>query len=117
VISDNWDYDSIADLMLADLTINGVRRKVVMHAPKDAFFYVFDRLTGEVISADPITKVSWTTGLDPKTHKPMVNPEALYRTAPMSVMPGPSGGHVWPPWSYNPSPASCTYQVRPGLAH
>jgi quinohemoprotein ethanol dehydrogenase len=103
VPGDDWDYDSIADLMLADLTINGRVRKVIMHAPKDAFFYVLDRLTGELISADPITKVSWATGIDPTTGKPMVNPAARYRTSPVSVMPGPSGGHVWPPWSYNPA--------------
>ncbi|MBZ5579811.1 MAG: PQQ-binding-like beta-propeller repeat protein [Acidobacteriia bacterium] len=102
VPGDNWDYDSIADLMLADLNINGKSRKVIMHAPKDAFFYVIDRLTGEVISADPITKVSWATGIDSKTGKPNVNPAARYRTAPVSVMPGPSGGHVWAPWTYSP---------------
>lgn len=103
VPGDNWDYDSIADLMLADLTINGRRRQVIMHAPKDAFFYVLDRLTGELISADPITKVSWTTGIDLKTGRPKINPDALYRTAPVRVQPGPSGGHVWAPWSYNPA--------------
>jgi PQQ-dependent dehydrogenase (methanol/ethanol family) len=103
VPGDNWDYDSIADLMLADLTINGKPRKVILHAPKDAFFYVLDRLTGEVISADPITKISWAIGIDPKTGKPAVNPAARYRTSPVSVQPGPSGGHVWPPWSYNPA--------------
>jgi PQQ-dependent dehydrogenase (methanol/ethanol family) len=102
VPGDDWDYDSIADLMLADLRINGKVRKVIMHAPKDAFFYVIDRLTGEVITADPITKVSWATGIDPKTGKPMVNPAARYKTTPVTVNPGPSGGHVWPPWSYNP---------------
>src|SRR5579863_8115808 len=88
--------------MLADLTIGGRQRKVIMHAPKDAFFYVIDRLTGEVISADPITKVSWATGIDAKG-RPMVNPEARYRTTPVRVMPGPSGGHVWAPWSFNPA--------------
>jgi len=103
VPGDDWDYDSIADLMLADLTINGRQRKVIMHAPKDAFFYVLDRVTGEVISADPITKVSWATGIDPKTGKAIVNPGARYKTTPVSVNPGPSGGHVWPPWSYNPT--------------
>src|SRR5262249_4369117 len=102
VPGDDWDYDSIADLMLADLTINGRRRQVIMHAPKDAFFYVIDRLTGEVISADPITKVSWATGIDPKTGKAIVNPGARYKTTPVNVNPGPSAGHVWPPWSYSP---------------
>ena len=103
VPGDDWDYDSIADLMLADLRINGRMRQVIMHAPKDAFFYVLDRVTGELISADPITKVSWASGIDPKTGKAMVNPGARYKTTSVSVMPGPSGGHVWPPWSYNPS--------------
>src|SRR5207244_2485426 len=103
VPGDNWDYDSIADLMLLDLPINGRTRQVIMHAPKDAFFYVLDRVTGEVISADPITKVSWASGIDPKTGKPNVNPGARYRTAAVTVMPGPSGGHVWEPWSYSPA--------------
>ncbi len=101
VPGDDWDYDSIADLMLADLPLNGRTRKVIMHAPKDAFFYVIDRLTGEVISADPITKVSWASGMDAKGH-PVVNPKARYNYSAVTVNPGPSGGHVWPPWSYNP---------------
>lgn len=123
VPGDNWDYDSIADIMLADLNINGRQRKVLMHAPKDAFFYVFDRLTGELISADPITKISWATGFDTKTGRPQVNPAARYRTSPVSVQPGPSGGHVWAPWSYNPATGliyipgtaggSYTYQADP----
>jgi PQQ-dependent dehydrogenase (methanol/ethanol family) len=102
VPGDDWDYDSIADLMLLDLKINGKNRQVIVHAPKDAFFYVLDRVTGELISADPITKVSWTSGIDPKTGKPNVNPAARYRTTAVTVMPGPSGGHVWEPWSYSP---------------
>lgn len=88
--------------MLLDLQIGGRNRQVILHAPKDGFFYVLDRVTGELISGDPITKVSWTSGLDPKTGKAIVNPGALYRTAAVTVMPGPSGGHVWQPWSYSP---------------
>jgi quinohemoprotein ethanol dehydrogenase len=102
VPGDDWDYDSIADLMLLDLRINGKIRQVIVHAPKDGFFYVLDRVTGELISADPITKVSWTSGVDPKTGKANVNPGARYRTTAVTVMPGPSGGHVWEPWSYSP---------------
>lgn len=101
VPGDDWDYDSIADIMLADVTINGRARKVLMHAPKDAFFYVIDRLTGEVISADPITKISWATGMDAKG-KPIVNPGARYGKETMVVKPGPSGGHVWAPWTRDP---------------
>jgi PQQ-dependent dehydrogenase (methanol/ethanol family) len=102
VPGDNWDFDSIADLMLLDLKINGKNRQVIVHAPKSGFFYVLDRVTGEFISGDPITKVSWATGIDPKTGRPDINPDARYRTTAVSVMPGPSGGHVWEPWSYSP---------------
>src|SRR5262245_25985288 len=103
VPGDDWDYDSIADLMLADLTINGKPRQVIMHAPKDGFFYVLDRRTGELLSADPWVTVSWASGVNLKTGRPIVNPEARYGTNSVSVMPGPGGGHVWPPWSYNPT--------------
>jgi quinohemoprotein ethanol dehydrogenase len=102
VPGDNWDYDSIADLMLLDLPIGGRTRQVIIHAPKSGFFYVLDRKTGELISADPITKVSWSLGTDPKTGKPMVNPAARYRMTAVTVHPGPSGGHVWQPWTYSP---------------
>jgi quinohemoprotein ethanol dehydrogenase len=101
VPGDNWDYDSIADLMLLDLNIGGRTRQVIMHAPKSGFFYVLDRVTGEFISGDPITKVSWSSGFDAKG-KPIVNPGARYRTTAVQVMPGPSGGHVWQPWTYSP---------------
>jgi PQQ-dependent dehydrogenase (methanol/ethanol family) len=100
---DDWDFDSIADIMLADLNINGRQRQVVMHAPKNGFFYVLDRKTGELLSADPWVTVNWASGVDLKTGRPRVNPEARYGTDAVSIMPGPGGGHVWPPWSFNPS--------------
>jgi PQQ-dependent dehydrogenase (methanol/ethanol family) len=100
---DDWDYDSIADIMLADLNINGKTRHVLMHAPKNGFFYVLDRNTGELLSADPWVTVSWASGVNLKTGRPTVNPEARYGTESVSVMPGPGGGHVWPPWSFNPT--------------
>ncbi|MBV8904311.1 MAG: PQQ-binding-like beta-propeller repeat protein, partial [Acidobacteriia bacterium] len=126
VPGDDWDYDSIADLMLADLTIDGRSRRVVMHAPKDGFFYVLDSITGELISADPFTKVNWATGIDRKTGRPIVNPIARYGTTAVRVMPGPAGGHVWAPWSYNPltglvyipgtSGTTYSYQANPNYA-
>jgi quinohemoprotein ethanol dehydrogenase len=100
---DDWDFDSIADIMLADLTINGKQRQVVMQAPKNGFFYVLDRRTGELLSADPWVTVNWASGVDLKTGRPRVNPEARYGTESVSITPGPGGGHVWPPWSFNPN--------------
>jgi PQQ-dependent dehydrogenase (methanol/ethanol family) len=100
---DDWDFDSIADIMLADLNINGKQRQVLMHAPKNGFMYVLDRKTGELLAADPWVPVNWASGIDLKTGRPTVNPEARYGTETVRIMPGPGGGHVWPPWSFNPS--------------
>ena len=100
---DDWDFDSIADIMLADLTINGKLRHVLMHAPKNGFFYVLDRGTGELLSADPWVPVNWASGVNLKTGRPTVNPEARYGTEAVNMTPGPGGGHVWPPWSFNPT--------------
>jgi PQQ-dependent dehydrogenase (methanol/ethanol family) len=102
VPGDDWDLDSIADITLADLKINGKTRKVAMHAPKSGFFYVVDRITGEFISAEPWVTVTWATGIEPKTGKPIVNPAARYGNTALNVTPGPSGGHLWPPQSFNP---------------
>jgi len=103
VPGDYWDLDSIADPMLLDLPINGRMRKVVIHAPKDGFFYVLDRHTGELLSAEPWVTVNWASGVNLKTGRPVINPEAYYGKDAVAVMPGPGGGHVWPPWSYNPA--------------
>lgn len=100
---DDWDFDSIADIMLADITINGKLRHVLMHAPKNGFFYVLDRGTGELLSADPWVPVNWASGVNLKTGRPTVNPEARYGFESVNITPGPGGGHVWPPWSFNPA--------------
>jgi PQQ-dependent dehydrogenase (methanol/ethanol family) len=104
VPGDDWDLDSIADMTLADLTINGRLRKVIMHAPKSGFFYVLDRNTGELLAADPFVTVTWAAGWNLQTGRAIVNPEARYGTdASITVIPGPAGGHLWPPMSFNPS--------------
>lgn len=102
VPSDSWDYDSVQQLMLADLTINGRPRKVIMQANKDGFFYVLDRVTGEFISGQPYAKVTWARGLDEKTGRPFINPEAFYGRDLVRITPGPGGAHNWAPMSFNP---------------
>jgi quinohemoprotein ethanol dehydrogenase len=75
---DEWDYDAIPHLLLADIRIGNRTRKVVMQANKNGYFYVIDRTNGEFISASEMSLVSWATGLDPKTGRPVVHPDALY---------------------------------------
>jgi quinohemoprotein ethanol dehydrogenase len=102
VPGDSWDYDAVQQMTLVDLTINGQQRKVLMQAQKNGFFYVLDRITGEFISAVPFAKVSWATGIDAKSGRPIINPDAFYGKEPVPVSPGPGGGHNWAPMSYNP---------------
>jgi quinohemoprotein ethanol dehydrogenase len=103
VPGDSWDYDSVQQLMLADLTIKGQQRKVLMQANKDGFYYVLDRLTGQFISGQPWVQVSWAKGLDEVTGRPIVNEEAHYGAEAVMLTPGPGGGHNWSPMSFNPS--------------
>jgi quinohemoprotein ethanol dehydrogenase len=102
VPGDNWDFDSVQHLILADLTIGGRLRKVIMQANKNAFFYVLDRLTGEFISAQPFGLVNWAKGIDPKTGRPIVNDEAFYGTDAILIQPGGGGAHNWSPMAFNP---------------
>ena len=102
VPGDIWDFDSVQHLILADLPIAGRVRKVIMQANKNAFYYVIDRITGEFISAQPFSKVTWAKGIDQRTGRPIVNPEAYYGTEPISISPGGGGAHNWSPMSFNP---------------
>jgi quinohemoprotein ethanol dehydrogenase len=102
VPGDIWDFDSVQHLILADLMIEGRLRKVIMQANKNAFYYVIDRISGQFISAQPFSKVTWAKGIDQKTGRPMVNPEAYYGTEPISISPGGGGAHNWSPMSFNP---------------
>ena len=104
VPSDSWDYDAVQQLILADVTIKGQPRKVIMQASKNGFFYVLDRMTGKFISGQPYVKVSWAKGLDEATGRPIVNADAWYdKTSSATVQPGPNGGHNWAPMSFNPA--------------
>ncbi len=98
---DRWDFDSNAQIMLADLEIGGQQRHVAMHAPKNGYFYVVDAKTGQFISAKPFATQNWTTGIDPKTGKPTINPEARYEQTgkPFISFPSAMGAHSWHPMS------------------
>jgi quinohemoprotein ethanol dehydrogenase len=100
---DEWDYDSAEGLTLADLKINGKLRKVVMQAPKNGIFYVLDRKTGKFISGAPYVKVTWTTGLDPKTGRPIEAPGIRDYTNGVTLSPGLTSGHLWQGMSFNPN--------------
>jgi quinohemoprotein ethanol dehydrogenase len=100
---DDWDYDSDEQILLADLSIDGRQRKILLHAPKNGIFYVIDRENGSLISAKPFTFINWATGVDLKTGRPIENKKARYsETDAPPVVPGPTGAHSWQPMSYSP---------------
>lgn len=98
---DNWDFNAAQPMMLADLQMGNQTRKVIMQAPKNGFFYVLDRATGELLSARNYVFVNWTRGIDPKTGRPLPNPAADYGTGPKLVFPSMAGGHNWQPMSFS----------------
>ena len=98
---DHWDYTATQPLMLADLEIEGRPRKVIMQAPKNGFFYVLDRETGELISAEKFAKITWATSVDLETGRPIESPAAYQGTEAVFVAPGPQGAHNWFPMAYN----------------
>jgi quinohemoprotein ethanol dehydrogenase len=99
---DTWDFDSTADVILADLKIDGQLRHVLLHAPKNGFFYVIDRVSGKLISAQKFATVTWAKGIDVKTGKPIEDPDARYKTKMTVVFPPPYGAHNWQPMSFDP---------------
>jgi PQQ-dependent dehydrogenase (methanol/ethanol family) len=99
---DSWDFDATSHMILADLAIGGSRRKVLIQAPKNGFFYVLDRATGELISAKPYALVTWAKGIDPRSGRPIENPSALYRDRMAIVMPPLTGAHNWQPMAFDP---------------
>jgi PQQ-dependent dehydrogenase (methanol/ethanol family) len=99
---DNWDYTSTQHMILADLEIAGKPRKVLMQAPKNGFFYVLDRATGALISAENYVKVTWATGIDLVTGRPIEVDGLDYREKAQTVEPSPLGGHNWQPMSWSP---------------
>jgi len=100
---DDWDYTATQHLILADLTIDGNPRKVIMQAPKNGFFYVLDRATGKLISAKPYTTITWAKGVDMATGRPIENPGVRYGASPSAQIPGPIGAHNWQPMSFDPA--------------
>ena len=99
---ESWDYNSSMDMELADLTIDGKPRRVLMTAPKNGFFYVIDRDTGKLISAEPYVKADWASRIDLETGRPVERPGIRYEDGRASFSPSPIGAHSWLPMAFNP---------------
>ena len=99
---DNWDYTATQDMVLADMEVDGVDRKVLLQAPKNGFFYVLDRADGTLLRAHPYGPVNWATHVDMDTGRPVENSDMYYDDEPKWVLPGAAGGHNWHAMSFDP---------------
>jgi quinohemoprotein ethanol dehydrogenase len=99
---DAWDYDSTQQIMLADFDIGGQRRKVLMQAPKNGFFYVIDRTNGKLISAEKWGKATWAERIDLATGRPVEVKNARYQEGETTIFPGPMGAHSWMAMAFSP---------------
>ena len=109
---DEWDYDAIQHLMLADLRVNGRERKVIMQVNKNGYFYVLDRTNGQFISGEPVAKVSWARGLDPKTGRPLINEDAYY-SSQRGVTVQPLQAHNTAQMAFNPATGLVYVPIAP----
>ena len=101
---DSWDYDATMDIELADLKIGGKLRQVAMEAPKNGYFYVFDRTDGKLLSAGQIAaKLTWAKGIDMRTGRPIEVSGIHYQDGKAFEMwPSPRGAHSWMPMAFSP---------------
>ena len=99
---ETWDFTQTQPIILADLSIGGRPRKVMMQAPKNGFFYVIDRRDGRLISAENFVPTTWATGVDMATGRPIEAPNARFRDGPFLALPSALGAHNWHPMAYSP---------------
>jgi quinohemoprotein ethanol dehydrogenase len=100
---DTWDHDASMDMALADLSIGGKPRKVLLQAPKNGFFYVIDRISGKLISAEPYSRVTWASRIDIGSGRPVEAPGARYPNGTTAdIWPSSVGAHSWMPMAYSP---------------
>jgi PQQ-dependent dehydrogenase (methanol/ethanol family) len=101
---DAWDYDGVNELVLADLKIAGRENPVMLKADRNGFFYVANRETGKLISADKFVPTNWAEKIDLESAKPVEVAEK--RPGPnhpvKDVCPNLIGGKNWQPMSFNP---------------
>ncbi len=97
-----WDYDAQAPAVLIDASWKGQPRKLLLHADRNGFFYVFDRLSGELLLAKPfVEKLTWAKEIGPD-RRPVVNPNQEPTTSGTRVCPSLEGATNWYSTSFNP---------------
>lgn len=100
---ESWDFNASMDMELADMTIGGEPRKVLLTAPKNGFFYVIDRTSGKLISAEKYVKATWASKIDLDSGRPVDAPNNRYENGTTTFSPTPVGAHSWVPMAFSPA--------------
>ncbi len=123
---EHWDYTATNSIVLADLSIGGTPRKVLFQAPKNGFFYVLDRATGELLGADKYGAANWASRVDMSTGRPVFTPQSQFLKEDQLIYPNPNGAHDWPAMSFNPATGLAyipafdvpwVYSTKPGFRY
>ena len=101
---DVWDYDGVNELVLVDASVEGQKTPLALKADRNGFFYVLNRKTGQLVSANPFVLVNWAKGIDRATGRPIEVAEKRPRQDVWArdVCPNLFGGKNWEPMSYSP---------------
>src|SRR4029077_19476081 len=97
-----WDFKATANIISATLPIDGQPRKVLLQSPTNGFFYVLDRTTGKLISAEKTGKVTWAERIDLETGRPVERADIRYEKGSSIIYPSMIGTHNWQAMSFNP---------------
>ncbi len=100
---DNWDYTAVQPMVLARLPIGAQERAVLLHTPKNGFFFVLDRATGKPLAINRMVRTSWASGWNLQTGRPILTPEySDITTGAKLVFPAPPGARNWYGAAYDP---------------
>jgi quinohemoprotein ethanol dehydrogenase len=100
---DNMEFDAASQMILADLKEKEATHKVLMVAPKNGFYYVIDRQTGKLLSAEKFEMATWAERIDLKTGRPVEVPHLRDGSTALEIWPTGVGAHSWQAMSFNPN--------------
>jgi alcohol dehydrogenase (cytochrome c) len=95
---DEWDWDAVQIPVLADMDWQGRRRKLMLWANRNGFYYILDRATGQFLQAKAFVKQTWNDGFDEKG-RPILTANCCPTRGGTLIFPGQQGATNW----YNPS--------------
>lgn len=98
---DTADRDAVEPPVLVNTTFQGKPKKLLLHADRNGFFYVFDRTNGKLLLTRPFVKrINWATGLDANGRPILANPPM---TMPTKQRKCPDNASNWSSTVFSPT--------------